>query len=359
MNQNVRQLTAILAKPEWFQSSVLSLVGVLLAGWFLFVVATTSEDLLPSRVQIPEATSRNLYLDDFVVFFAAGDGVSDGVDVYDPLSIRQKEAELTGQNPDTVRVLPFFNPPSSLLLFGLLAVLPLGVAAALFMVSTAAGAVIANLALARTLNLRLTPAQATLAVLAVLSSFPLFQVLIHGQITFLLLIGFCAFFLAFSAPRYRTVLVVVGISLIAIKPSLLIAPLLYLVLTKEWPLIAKAAAVQAILLLLSVVIFQQTSLPLRWLELVTDALAWDEQNGISTRGMFGWLSWIFLDCHLPYQIRPRNLTLPRGKPPQTEPYMAAPHICTWPKVRSGEFATGDDAIRTGSARADSANVINA
>jgi hypothetical protein len=264
---------------------VASLAPILLGGWFLYVVVASYTGLPDRPVALPEAGESELLLDDFVVFYAAGKHVPEvGGAVYDPSAISALEADETGQDPGRVSVLPFYNPPSALLLFTPLGLLPLELAAAVWLIASALLALACLLALARRGGW--SPDLALLPALGICASLPLYQTLVHGQMTFLLLAGFCLYGAGvIHAGRDRST--IAGLLLLALKPVFLPLPLLYLALRRQYALLAAFAAVELSLVVVAAILFG-TRLPLDYLSMSLDALGWDEVNGISTYGMFGW-----------------------------------------------------------------------
>jgi hypothetical protein len=268
-----------------FASFAIAIAPVLLGGWFIYVGIASFAGLADRPIALPQAGMSATFMDDFVVFHSAGAHVSElGGDVYDPPTISVIEAEATGQDPDRVVVLPFFNPPSALLLFSPFALLPLQAAAALWMASGLLIALVSLRWLMRETG-GLSQDTTLLAVLGVCSSLPFFHVFLHGQMTFLLLAGFCLY--GVGLLRERTAPVLGGLLLLALKPVFLPLPLIYLALRRHFRLLAGFVAIEGALVLMAAILFEPR-LPLDYLSMSVKAIGWDEVNGISTYGMFGW-----------------------------------------------------------------------
>ena len=273
---------------------------VILGGWFLYIAISSYAPLLSRPIALPESGSDALMFDDFVVFHTAGKVINDiGGAVYDPETISPLQAQQTGQAADRVAVLPYFNPPPALLPFALLGLLSLGPAAIVWLTG---GALLA-LAGLRALALRIdaSPEAALVLALGAFSSLPVYQAVVHGQMTFVLLAGFCLFGAGILRPG-RSGYVVLGLVLLAVKPVFLPLPLLYLVLRGRFQLLLRFAAVEVLLFLIASALFG-THVPLDYASMSVEALSWDEVNGISTYGMFGWTGFwrgiLGPDVHLP------------------------------------------------------------
>jgi Glycosyltransferase family 87 len=262
------------------------LAPILLGGWFLFVAVASYTELIDRSPALPQQSNTAPFLDDFVVFHAAGGNVSEvGGAIYDPATMSALEADTTSQDPGRVTILPFFNPPSALLLFSVVGLLPLKTAAAVWLVGGLIVALTAIRRLGRELGWSLDDTTLLLA-LGVCSSLPFHQTLVHGQMTFLLLAGFCFYGVGILKPQGGPYLMV-GLLLLAFKPVLLPLPIIYLLLRREYRLLAAFAVVEAILVLAAAAIFDPR-LPYDYMAMSLKAVGWDEVNGISTYGMFGW-----------------------------------------------------------------------
>jgi Glycosyltransferase family 87 len=277
--------TSVAKLQSIIERIVPTVVPILLGGWFLFV-AITSFAALPSRsVALPEAGRPELLLDDFVVFYTAGKHVPEvGAAIYAPSAMSALEANETGQNGRPVVTLPFFNPPSALLPFSVLGLLPLWLAAGVWLIASGLLAVAAIRLL--TPHLALSSEATLLLILGIVASLPLYQTLVHGQMTFALLAGFCLYSVGvLRKDSARDV--VAGLLLLALKPVFLPLPLLFLALQRRYRVLLAFAGFEGLLILLAAVLFGPR-LPLDYIGMSLKAFGWDEVNGISTYGMFGW-----------------------------------------------------------------------
>jgi hypothetical protein len=182
-------------------------------------------------------------------------------------------------------VLPFFNPPPALLALWPLGLLPVGLAASLWLVLGVAVAAVLVRMLAREVGFS-GELNTVLLVLGACASLPFYQAVVHGQMTFLLVGGFCLFCTGVLRGRGMT-LVLAGLLLLALKPVFLVLPLLFLVVRREFHVLAAFVLVEGLLVILAALAFG-TDLPMRYVSMSLQALSWDEVNGISTYGMFGW-----------------------------------------------------------------------
>jgi Glycosyltransferase family 87 len=281
----VSKPTSLKPAVPWHRLA-LALAPILLGGWFIFVAAASYTEMVHRPMALPQRSSSAPFLDDFVVFHAAGGRVSEiGGAVYDPATMSTFEAKATSQDSKQVTILPFFNPPSSLLLFSVLGLVPLKTAAAIWLVGGLVLAMAAVFRLGRELGWSQNDAT-SLLVLGVGASLPFHQTLVHGQMTFLLLAGFCFYGVGIvrqQGGRYS----LIGLLLLALKPVLLPLPIIFLALRGEFRLLTGFVAAEAILVLFASALFDPR-LPIDYVSMSIKAVGWDEVNGISTYGMFGW-----------------------------------------------------------------------
>ncbi len=261
------------------------LAPALIGGWFLFVAVASYSSWFGRPIALPQTSNSSPFMDDLVVFHSAGRYVPEiGGAVYDPETVSELQAGATGQEHGSVLVLPFFNPPSALLPLALFGLLPLKTAMLVWLSSD----LLVTLACLRRLSRQagLTSDARLLVVLGVTSSLPFYQTLLHGQITFLLLAGFSLFVIGAQRDRGQAQ-VFGGLLLLTLKPVFLVVPLLYLAMRREYRLLAAFIATEGLLVLISALLFSP-ALPFDYISMSWAALGWDEINGISTYGMFGW-----------------------------------------------------------------------
>ena len=260
----------------------------LLLGWFAFVVVDGAVELRSTEVRMPTLDVYDPFLDDFTVFYSASSLIQDGDGgkLYQLDVIHAAEAKSLRSSLDSILVLPFFTPPFAIPLLAPLALFSLSAAAVLWTVfglGTLAGCA---LALARQRGPSLTPTLALGWGLAVISSAPFFQTVLHGQTTFFLIAGWTLLWIGCFRGRSDW-LTAAGLVLIAHKPQLVILPVAFLFLSGQWRPLLKAALVVCALTALAVGMTGLRIVP-DHVRLLLSAGTWDDTNGISTWGMFGW-----------------------------------------------------------------------
>ena len=285
------RLTAVPAFARWSRRPHLIVTYVLvplLLGWFAFVVVDGAVELRSTEVRMPTPDVYDSYLDDFTVFYSASSLIQDGDGgkLYQLDVIHAAEAKSLGTFRGSILVLPFFTPPFVIPVLAPLALLRLPAAAALWTVGGFTALAGCALALLRQRGSSLTPTLALGWGLAVVSSAPFFQTVLHGQTTFFLIAGWTLLW----AGRFRgrsDWLTAAGLLLIAHKPQLVILPVAFLLLSGHWRPVLKAALVVCALTALAVGMTGLRIVP-DHVRLLLSAGTWDDKNGISTWGMFGW-----------------------------------------------------------------------
>lgn len=267
------------------------LVFSLILGWYAFAFADSVSNVAPQRIRMSAEGQYDPYLDDFTVFYSAGALVREGdaTQLYDPAAMHREEAETLAVNPDSVITLPFYNPPGLVLPLVALALLPLGPAAVVWtLVQLALFSVATGVVVRRSgqRNVLLTVA----VLLAVVSSMPFHETLLHGQVSFALLAALIA--ICFGAFRgRRDGLAVLGLTLLAVKPQLVLVFAAYFIVQRRWRVLAWAALLQALQLAM-VMLLIDTQASLHWLSLAWAATHWENQDGIWIQAMFGWNAFI-------------------------------------------------------------------
>ncbi len=260
-------------------------------GWFAFALADSVTNFEPQTIRLSAQSEYDPYLDDFVVFYAAGNvarnGNADGL--YDPATLHAAQAAELGVPESSIIRLPFYNPPGVALPLIALSLLTLTGAAVAW---TAIQLVLfaASLGAIAREGARRNGILAGLLVVGAVSSMPFHETILHGQVSMTLLAGWVAlWFGAFE--RRSDKLTVLALTLLAIKPQLVIVPVAYLVLTRRWRALAVAAALQAILSL-ATMLFLDPRIVLHWLQLMLSATRWEDENGIWVHAMFGWNAFV-------------------------------------------------------------------
>ncbi len=259
-----------------------------LFGGLLFAAVESAQALAPQPIRISRAGTYDPYMDDFVVFYAAGRMVNKGAasSVYDPDELHREEAIAVHGQAGAIISLPYFNPPALLFGFAAVSMLPVAAAAVVFTLIQLGAFAAALAVLARARLLGLSGLGGAIAVLALVASMPFHEVLLHGQISLALFAAWAAIYLgAFHGKGDRWT--VPGLAVLALKPQLAIVPLLYLLVRRRWATLARFAAVEAACTALAVVAWGPGIL-VDFVALLKAASGWEDQNGIWVDVMFGW-----------------------------------------------------------------------
>ena len=260
-----------------------------LAAWFALVAVTALPGLRPRQFQTWGSPGQESYLDDFVVFYSAGKlfQQGQGADVYQVESVTAEESREFRQAPQDFEPLPFFNPPHSLLLFAPLSTLKLPIAVVLWTFGTMMLAAAGICLLLRAFPARLRVIEILCLALGLVSSLPFYQVVLHGQVSFLMLFGLCLVYASLRSPHSR-LFAVAGLVILSLKPQLLILPALLFLAKRQYRIVLFAAGI-VLTLLLTVLFASGPSMIGQYVHLLIESDRWDNQNGISTWGMFGWV----------------------------------------------------------------------
>ena len=121
---------------------------------------------------------------------------------------------------------------------------------------------------------------------AILSSAPLYHAVVHGQMTLFLVAGFALVWAGAFESR-RPLLLAAGLLLISFKPVLLVGAIAWIIARGNWRPIHFFLAAKAALVLAALAIFG-FGLASTYFDLSLQAFGWDDVNGISSYGMFGW-----------------------------------------------------------------------
>lgn len=259
-----------------------------LLAWFTVVLATGVGTLVQDTIRVPTPSIYDPYLDDFVVFHSAGRMVAGGsaAHVYELEAIHDAEARALGVSSGDILVLPFFGAPHTVLPLAAVGRFDLAAGAVMW---TASGLLVfcaGGALLVASRRRQITPAGVLLLAAGTASSMPFVQILIHGQLTLFLATGWMLLWLgAFRETRGR--LAAVGLVVLATKPPLLAIPVAHLVLTRQWPTLLRSTGALAILTGAAISV-AGIDLLTDYVRLLAGAATWDEENGISTWGMFGW-----------------------------------------------------------------------
>ncbi|MHB8683761.1 MAG: glycosyltransferase 87 family protein [Dehalococcoidia bacterium] len=227
--------------------------------------------------------------DDFGAFYSAASMVRDGqgARIYDLPALARAEASVYQRPADAAPALPYFNPPPFAAALVPLTFLPVGAAAAVFVAISVLLGLIALAILLRESELGYGGAWLALAVLLTYQAVQ--DTLFHGQLSFFLLFAFTVAYAAFAARRER--LGGFALGLLLIKPNLLLLPLLVVVGKRRWSAL-QGFAVAAALWAGASALISGPQVLWRYPHFLLDAAAWDDRNGISIVGMFGWNAFV-------------------------------------------------------------------
>ena len=227
--------------------------------------------------------------EDFVAFYAAGSLVRDGLanSIYQPEVVAQAEEALLGRPAGRYGGLAFMNPPFVAGLFQPLTELSYGKAQAVwFAVSILV--VVASIALLWPDLQKLRRPWAFVFALAALASFPVFNSLLYGQLSSLVLLSWVLSYRLYRRGHEAQS----GLALAAalIKPQLAVVPVLYLLATGRWRTLGGFAGGAAALAGLSVALAGPQVVFITYPTFLLDSLAWREEFGVNRIDMFGWNS---------------------------------------------------------------------
>ncbi|HWQ29177.1 MAG TPA: glycosyltransferase family 87 protein, partial [Dehalococcoidia bacterium] len=260
--------------------------GAALAGTLLWLAVGLWLALYPALAPaLVNQRAPGPALDDFGVFYAAARMVRDGRgdEIYDIDAIVREEARVYGRSVEQTPVLPYFNPPAFAGALVPLTWLPPGVAASVFLALTTC-ALAAGLALLwKRSRLGIPGAWVAGGMLAAFQ--PVRDTLFHGQPSFLLFFAFATSFVAFASRRERLAGALLG--LLLLKPNYALVPLAVLLWKRRWAALGGFVSVATVWFAISIAASGFSSI---WTypAFLWRAASWDNANGISIAGMFGW-----------------------------------------------------------------------
>jgi len=225
--------------------------------------------------------------EDIVAFYVAGKLLGDGHSerLYDVPAVAGEEAAVLARPAGYHGGLPFLNPPFVAGLFYPLALLPYGVAQAVWLVLSVVF-LAASLALLRPELRRLDRKWRVVFVLAALASAPVFWSLLYGQLSTLVLLSWVASYRLLKARREGAAGLALAVCLI--KPPLAVVPALFLLTTGRWRAFAAFAAGGALLGVASLALVGPQTALVDYPRLMLDSTAWRSEYGIDRPHMFGW-----------------------------------------------------------------------
>jgi hypothetical protein len=167
---------------------------------------------------------------DFFAFYSAATLIHDGhaQSLYDGGTLTALQRQLYPHPVGYAGYMPFINPPAAAALLAPLAALPEATARLVWLLISVGLAVACALVLAAGRDIRIR----ALAVLVVLGTFPAYQTFTEGQWSFVLLLG-CLSGLVAARSGHPT-LAGIALSVLWLKPPLLVLVLIWLLLTRHW-----------------------------------------------------------------------------------------------------------------------------
>jgi hypothetical protein len=167
---------------------------------------------------------------DFFAFYSAATLVHGGhaQALYDAGTLTTLQRQLYPHPVGYAGYMPFINPPAAAALLSPLAAMPESTARLVWLLVSVALAVACALVLSAGRDIRVR----ALALLVVLATFPAYQTFTEGQWSFVLLLGCLGALVA--ARRDQPVLAGIALSVLWLKPPLLVLVLLWLLLTRHW-----------------------------------------------------------------------------------------------------------------------------
>jgi uncharacterized protein (TIGR03663 family) len=224
--------------------------------------------------------------EDYVAFYAAGRLVRAGQGnlLYDVPILAHKEVESIGRGVGGTGVLAYFNPPFVAAAFAPLSALPIETAAVVIGIVGTALAAAATFALQRLLGLedRLRRLLLWLGFFS-LGSVP--WVVLHGQLSMLLLLGWLSFIVLQMKGREK--LSGVALALLLVKPQMAILPLALLLWKRRWWALATFATAAWVLAMVSLAVSGPGAL-VDYPRFLLESTGWDNRWGITPASMFGW-----------------------------------------------------------------------
>lgn len=261
-------------------------------GWFGYVVLDSMRNYAPQEIRLSADGEYDPYFDDFAVFYAAGRIVDEGRgdDLYKPEALHQEQADELGVPVGSIIRLPYYNPPHFALALAPLPLLPIGLAAAVWTLIQVAAFLGSFASFWRLKSLGKERLLGVIVLLSLVSSMPFHEIILHGQISLILVVAWIALWFG-SVEGRDDRLTVLAVTLLAVKPQLAVVPVAYLMLSRRWRALTIAFAIQLSFGLIASLVLSPW-IELNWLRLMLQAARWDDQNGIWIHAMFGWNAFI-------------------------------------------------------------------
>ncbi len=263
-------------------------VYVLAALAFVFILAGTKSwasvaDMYNDRFAGHSARGPH---EDYVVYYTAGRLVREGHGdaLYDVRTLAHEEVESVGRSVGGTGVLAYFNPPFVAAAFAPLSALPIEVATVIIGIVTTALALAAGLGIQRLLGLE-DWLQRLLLWLGFLSLYSVSWVVLHGQLSMVLLLGWLLFIVL--QMRGRESLSGAALALLLVKPQMAILPVVLLLWKRRWRPLASFAAVAWALAMVSIAV-SGPSVVIDYPRFLLESAGWENKWGVTPEGMFGW-----------------------------------------------------------------------
>jgi hypothetical protein len=225
--------------------------------------------------------------EDFVAFYAAASQVRDGLasTIYQPDVIARVEEAALGRSAGRVDGLAFMNPPFVAGIMQPLTLLPYGVAQAVWFAASAL-AVAVSIALLWPDLRKLRRRWALAFALAAIASYPVYMSMLYGQLSPLVLL---AWVLSYRlGAKGHPVAAGLALSLSLVKPQLAVVPVLYLLVTGRWRVLAGFAGGALGWAALSAALAGPRMAFVGYPAFLLHSLRWSDEFGVNRIDMFGW-----------------------------------------------------------------------
>ena len=225
--------------------------------------------------------------EDFVAYYAAASLVERGIPeaIYQPNVIAELEETILGRPAGRAGGLVFLNPPFIAGALQPLTSLPYGQAQAVWFAITAL-AVLVSVGLLWPELSRLPRPWGLVFALAGLGSLPVFWSLLYAQLTPFVLLSWVGFYRLYVAKREASAGLILALALV--KPHLVIAPLLFLIVKGRWRVLGGFAAGAAVFLVGSVAFVGWETAFRDYPALLIESLSWQREFGVNRLHMLSW-----------------------------------------------------------------------
>ena len=257
-------------------------VGVLLFLFSLQLVDAAADLAAFQRARL-EGTSTQGPHEDYVVFYAAGKmvGSGDGHKLYDVAEVAKVETSVMGRPVGGRGELAYFNPPFVALSFLLPSYLSVEVFSLALLLFVAGMVVLAGVLLSRFLGL--SKSQLLVAGLGFFSLKCVFWLLLHGQLSMFIFIGWLGFAMLYIRGEKGWAGATLALALVKPQVSLLLLAMLFW--KRDWQTLRGFLPVAAGLAGISLLV-SGPAVIIDYPEFLMDSTGFDGK-GVSTMGMYG------------------------------------------------------------------------